>query len=79
MHKVNIHEAKKHLSKLLEEVAKGEEVIISKAGKPVAKLVPVEKRTVKRKAGSMKGKIRISKDFDAPLPEDVLSGFEGRG
>ncbi|HEY9790218.1 MAG TPA: type II toxin-antitoxin system Phd/YefM family antitoxin [Candidatus Obscuribacterales bacterium] len=78
MHQVNIHEAKTHLSKLLEEVARGEEVIISKAGKPIAKLVPLDKKTNKRKPGGMKGKIRIGKDFDAPLPKDILASFEGR-
>jgi len=78
MHQVNIHEAKTHLSKLLEEVARGEEVIISKAGKPIAKLVPLDKKANKRKPGGMKGKIRIGKDFDAPLPKDILASFEGR-
>lgn len=78
MQNFNIHEAKTHLSKLLEMVAAGEEVIISKAGKPVAKLVPIDvKHAGKRKLGLLRGKIWISPDLDAPLPEDILSAFEG--
>jgi prevent-host-death family protein len=73
---VNIHEAKTHLSRLLQRVACGEEVTIANAGVPVARLVPVEKSQVKRKLGIDKGKIWISDDFDAPAPE--LEGlFEG--
>jgi prevent-host-death family protein len=74
---VNIHEAKTHLSRLLEEVARGEEVTIAKAGKPVAKLVPFVNSKGKRKLGLLKGQLRIADDFDAPLPEDVLKAFEG--
>lgn len=77
MRTVNIHEAKTHLSRLLEEVARGEEVTIAKAGKPVAKLVPFENSKGKRKLGLLKGQLRIADDFDAPLPEDVLKAFEG--
>jgi prevent-host-death family protein len=78
MQSFNIHEAKTHLSKLLEKVAAGEEVIISRAGKPVAKLVPIDaKQSGKRKLGLLKGKIWIDPDFDSPLPEDILSAFEG--
>lgn len=79
MQKVNIHEAKTHLSRLLEQVRLGEEIIISKAGKPVAKLVPFNKsKEPVRKLGLMKGKIWISDDFDAPLPDDILDAFEGK-
>lgn len=74
--KVNIHEAKTHLSKLLARVGNGEEVIISKAGKPIAKLVPIADKTKKRVPGSAKGKVIIEKNFDAPLPKHILKAFE---
>ena len=65
MQVTNIHEAKTHLSRLVERVAAGEEIIIAKAGKPVAKLVPYrESKSARRKPGSMKGKIWISPNFD---------------
>ena len=73
---VNIHEAKTHLSKLLARVREGEEVIIAKAGKPVARLIPVVEQPVRRVPGSAKGKLMIAPDFDAPLPEAVLKTFE---
>ena len=72
---VNIHHAKTHLSRLLEKVALGEEVIIAKAGKPVAKLVPVRKSTQPRKLGSAKGTFVVPKDFNAPLPKNVEDSF----
>lgn len=71
---VNIHEAKTHLSKLLARVGAGEEIIIAKAGKPVARLVPVAKQH--RVPGSAKGKIIVADDFNAPLPETVMEEFE---
>jgi prevent-host-death family protein len=74
--KVNIHEAKTHLSKLLARVGNGEEVIISKAGKPIAKLVPIADKTKKRVPGSAKGKVIMEKNFDAPLPKHILKAFE---
>jgi len=73
---VNIHEAKTHLSKLLARVKAGEEVIIAKAGKPVARLAPIESCAVRRTPGSARGKLTIAPDFDAPLPEEVLKVFE---
>ena len=73
---VNIHEAKTNLSKLLARVANGEEVIISKAGKPIAKLVSISEKPKNRFPGSAKGKIVIEDDFDAPLPDEVLRTFE---
>ena len=75
---VNIHEAKTHLSRLLEKVSAGKELVIAKAGKPLAKLVPIGPRTVARKPGFLKGKIKIAADFDAPLPDKMLKAFEGR-
>jgi len=72
----NIHEAKTHFSKLVERAAAGEEIIIGKAGKPVARLVPYKEKPSQRKPGSMKGKIRIASDF-GDLPDDVLAAFRG--
>lgn len=77
MKKVNIHQAKTHLSQLLEAVIKGEIVIISKAGTPIAKLTPLDNPKAKPKFGVLKGKIKIAKDFDAPLSKDILDSFEG--
>jgi prevent-host-death family protein len=74
--RVNIHEAKTHLSKLLGRVGSGEEVIISRAGKPIAKLVPIVDKPKKRIPGSAKRKVVIMKNFDAPLPKHILKAFE---
>ena len=73
---INVHEAKTNLSKLLVRVASGEEIIIAKSGKPVAKLVPISKEAKTRVPGSAKGKILIEKEFDSPLPEEILRAFE---
>ncbi|HDL86114.1 MAG TPA: type II toxin-antitoxin system Phd/YefM family antitoxin [Candidatus Acetothermia bacterium] len=73
---VNIHEAKTQLSKLLARVREGEEIIIAKAGKPIARLVPVVDRPSRRLPGSAKGKVTIASDFDAPLPEAIMQEFE---
>lgn len=73
---VNIHEAKTHFSKLVDAVIHGNEIIIAMSGKPVAKLGPISQKPPRR-FGVMKGKIKISKDFDAPLPDDLLKEFEG--
>jgi len=74
----NIHEAKTHFSKLVDTVMQGEEIVIAKAGKPAVKLVPLLPRKPELRFGVLKGKIRIADDFDTPLPDDVLAGFEGR-
>lgn len=73
---VNIYEAKTHLSKLVDRAAAGHEVIIAKAGRPVARLVPLAEPP-RRVGGFLKGKIWIAPDFDDPLPENVLELFEG--
>jgi prevent-host-death family protein len=80
MSTVNIHAAKTHLSRLVEEAAAGEEIIIAKAGTPRAKLVPLRATTVrkKRRLGLLAGRLSIPEDFDAPLPSDILDAFEGR-
>jgi prevent-host-death family protein len=75
---VNIHQAKTQLSKLIERVSAGEEIVIAKGGKPVARLAPLARRTKPRKPGALKGKIRIAEDFDAPLPDELLDLFEGK-
>ena len=74
MRTVNMHEAKTHFSKLVDSVMHGNEIVIAMAGRPVAKLVPISKP--KRRFGVLKGKIKVSKDFDAPLPDDLLKDFE---
>lgn len=71
----NVHDARTHLSRLLDRVAEGEEVIIAKSGRPVAKLVRVAFEP--RKPGRLKGRIRIGPDFDEPLPEEILTAFRG--
>jgi prevent-host-death family protein len=73
---VNIHEAKTHFSKLLARVRDGEEVIIAKAGIPVARLVPVKEQMVRRVPGSAKGRLSVAPDFNAPLPGHVMEEFE---
>jgi len=76
---VNVHEAKTHLSRLLARVARGEEIIIARGGKPLARLIPIERPgTVAEAFDLYKGQVWIAPDFDAPLPEEVLAGFEGR-
>ncbi|PSR20054.1 MAG: type II toxin-antitoxin system prevent-host-death family antitoxin [Sulfobacillus acidophilus] len=77
MKSVNVHEAKTHLSRLLDDVSRGEEVTIAKTGKPIARLVPITASRPTRTPGILRGKIRISDDFDAPLPGDVQRSFEG--
>jgi prevent-host-death family protein len=75
---VNIYEAKTHLSRLLEHVAAGEEVVIARAGKPVARLVGYTESTGPRVGGQWKGRVRIADDFDAPLPPEIAGPWQGR-
>ncbi len=72
---VNVHEAKTHLSRLLERVDAGEEIVIARNGKPVARLVAVSAEP--RRPGRLKGRLRIGADFDAPLPAEVAAAFHG--
>jgi prevent-host-death family protein len=74
---VNIHDAKTHLSKLLQRVIAGEEILIAKSGKPIAKIIPFEQHPEPRTPGSAEGKIWIAPDFNDPLPDDLLNAFEG--
>jgi prevent-host-death family protein len=74
---VNIHEAKSTLSQLLASVLAGEEVIISKAGTPLARLVPYHLDKKPRSPGFWQGQVTMTEDFDEPLPSDILAGFLG--
>lgn len=76
MKTVNIHEAKTHLSRLLKRVAAGENVVIARAGRPIARLVPVGPPMGERVLGSQKGRFIVPEDFNAPLPGEVLAEFE---
>jgi prevent-host-death family protein len=78
MTKIKIHQAKTQLSRLIELAADGKEVIIAKSGKPIARLVPYVTKVAVRQPGSMRGKIRIKKNFDAPLPIELLDAFNGK-
>lgn len=73
---VNVHDAKTHFSKLLARVERGEEIVIGRAGTPVARLVPIAGGRAPRVPGSARGQIVLAADFDAPLPEEVLAEFE---
>jgi prevent-host-death family protein len=74
---VNIYAAKTQLSRLVDQVNAGEDVVITRHGRPVARLVPVAGRP-QRRLGALKGKVWIADDFDAPLPDDLLDQFEGK-
>lgn len=75
---INTHEAKTHLSRLLERVAAGEEIVIGKSGKPVAKLVPYVERRAPRKLGTLKGKLRAAPDWDSDeTNEEIARLFYG--
>ena len=75
MKTVNLHAAKTQLSRLVDEAVAGGDVVIAKAGKPMVRLVPVTARRERRGFGRGKGEIWISKDFDAPLPDEILRAF----
>jgi prevent-host-death family protein len=75
---INIHEAKTHLSKIVDEVAAGAEVIIAKAGKPMARLSPISAPARPKKLGLLKGKIKVPDDFNEPLDDEAVADFEGR-
>jgi prevent-host-death family protein len=73
----NVHEAKTQFSRILAKVQAGEEVIIAKAGQPVARIVPIRPAGL-RKPDQHAGVVWVAEDFDAPLPDDLLDAFEGR-
>ena len=79
MHMVNISQAKAHLSRLIREAAGGEEIVITKRKRPVARLVALEASTHPRKPGGWEGKLWMADDFDAPLPEELEREFYGDG
>jgi prevent-host-death family protein len=74
----NLYDAKTALSCLVDRAAAGEEIIIAKAGTPRAKLVPVRPKRRRRKPGGWEGRVRIAKNFDAPLPKTMRDAFGGR-
>jgi prevent-host-death family protein len=75
---INIHEAKTHLSRLVEQAARGKEIVIAKAGKPMARLVPLVDAPRPKKFGLLEGRFQVPQDFDAPLDSRVLALFEGK-
>ena len=77
MKQVNIHEARTNLSQLLSQALSGEEIVIAKAGKPMVRLVPVEEPLSDRILGQDEGLFTVPEDFNDPLPDDILSAFEG--
>jgi prevent-host-death family protein len=81
MRQVNIHEAKTHLSRLVEEAAAGETIILAKAGKPVARIVGLEaapETKLRRKLGFLEGKFSVPDDFDTMFQDEIVAMFEGR-
>ncbi|HEX3574305.1 MAG TPA: type II toxin-antitoxin system Phd/YefM family antitoxin [Rhodopila sp.] len=77
MDTVNLYEAKTNLSQLVERAAAGEEIVIAKAGRPLARLVPLAKRATPRPLGLLAGQVWIGDDFDDPLPDDIQKAFDG--
>lgn len=75
---INIQEAKTHLSRLVEQAAAGREIVIAKAGKPLARLVPLALPVRTKKLGLLKGQIKVPDNFNAPLDEATLALFEGK-
>ncbi len=78
METVNIYEAKTRLSQLVDQAASGHDVVVSRNGKPLVRITQLEGPKRRVKFGVLRGKVRIAPDFDAPLPDEVLAGFEGR-
>jgi prevent-host-death family protein len=74
---INLYDAKTRLSQLVDRAAAGEEIIIAKAGRPMARLVPLQARTAPRIPGLLKGQIAIGPDFDSPLPDGIVRAFRG--
>jgi prevent-host-death family protein len=78
METVSIYEAKTRFSQLVDKAAAGEDVIISRHGKPIVRITRLAETTPRVRFGVLAGRVRIGDDFDAPLPDEVLAGFEGR-
>lgn len=77
MEQVNIHQAKTHLSELLNRAVSGEDIVIAKAGKPMVRLVPIAQPPNRRVLGRDKGLYTVPDDFDDPLPDDIQAAFDG--
>ncbi len=75
MSQINLHEAKTHLSRLIDRAAAGEEIVIARSGKPVARLIAFNRDATPRQLGRMRGLINVADDFDDPLPAEVLGPF----
>lgn len=73
---INIHEAKTHLSRIVEDVAAGAEVVIAKAGRPMARLVPLQSHADRKSLGLLRGRLVVPDDFNSPLSPDVTESFE---
>lgn len=78
METVNIYDAKTRLSQLVDKAAAGEDVVVSRNGKPLARITRLDAPKRRIRFGVLKGKLTVPEDFDAPLPVEVLAGFEGR-
>ena len=78
MSQVNLYDAKTQLSRLVDRAAAGEEIIIAKGGRPLARLVPLANRTQPRALGQLASEVWVGPDFDAPLPDEVAGAFDGR-
>ena len=78
METVNIYDAKTRLSQLVDRAAGGEDVVVSRNGKPLVRITLLIEPKRRVKFGLLKGKLRIAPDFDTPLPDEILAGFEGR-
>jgi prevent-host-death family protein len=78
MDTVNLYEAKTNLSQLVERAARGEEIVIAKAGRPLARLVPLARRTAPRPLGLLAGEVEVGADFDDPLPDGMRRAFKGQ-
>lgn len=78
MDTVDIYEAKTRLSQLVDKAAAGEDIVVSRNGKPLVRITRLEGTKRPIRFGVLKGKVKIARDFDAPLPDDVLAIFEGR-
>ena len=76
---MNLYDAKTNLSALVDRAADGEEIVIAKSGRPMARLVPLDVRTAPRRLGLFAGQIQVAANFDDPLPDDMVAAFEGRG
>jgi prevent-host-death family protein len=79
MEVINVHAAKTHLSQLLARVEAGEELVLARAGHPIAKLVPFQVTRAPRKFGGWRGRVWMADDFDAPLPDEIQKFFRGEG